>query len=596
MGGPPSANVIYVHPARPAAMHLAAALVALVPALATGSVLRPEQMQQMLHERQATDHESSALLQQSDTGLPTESESMNYLLRTLSKFKKFAVGSSADLKANQRKQEQQLQDAIRRTSDPNVRLALEQSVASSEQSLLETGRVYESMVNFSDSMIGLIRSATSNGVGCDQMACGPHSSCTETTTGAECVCNEGYVGQGTNCRAPPEFMPHRLLREGTAGATEAADMDVNVFDSNRIAIVFRDVSAGNVGRVLVGRVREAGMADLSPPEQFTLKGGKAFNPVVAGTSSGKIAIAWRDDDRQGACWLRGASLGGTVRGADMAITWGQPDNFCSGQAHKMSIVGLPNGRVAVLFSDRILATQRNPMESFGNSLLAEVGTSGAVTVMGTYRFTDSPVCRLEVTKVTPSAFVLAARAGKAMDDMDPSLITRQEAMAMYGEVVGDDLVFDPNAMNIEPQRVHIWARGLSLIAPNTVAYAYQDGSDMSMKMAVIEIDPVTHRMTLAQQPVLLRGGFSPYVSMLSVPYTASDPHTLVYYEGNYSSMVSLCSWGVRDKKVSRCEDFSWLMQKLSSVSGVHLGGGKSFMVFSTEAGVPYYGVFGLSKK
>lgn len=595
MGGPPSANVIHVLPARPATMGLAAVLTALAPAISSASVLSPQFLQQQL-QAAAVSNDPGAFLQQAEAMLPTESESMSYLLHTLSKFRKFALGSKTQLQDKQKTEEKQLQSAMSQTTDQNVKQALAQSVTSSKMSLAETSRVYDNMVNFSDSMISLINSATKNGVGCEQMACGLHASCTETTAGAECVCNEGYVGQGTNCRAPPEFMPHRMLKDGIAGAAEAADIDVNVFESNKIAIVFRDVSAGNVGRVLVGRVREAGMADLSAPEEFTLQGGRAFSPVVAGTSSSRIAIAWRDDNRLGGCWLRGASLGGTVRGADMALTWGQPENFCSGQAHKMSIVALPKDRVAVLFSDRILATKHNPMESFGNSLLAEVDQAGAVSVAGTYRFSDSPVCRLEVTKVAPGAFVLAARAGKATDDMDPSLITRQEAMAMYGEVVGNDLVFDPNAVNIEPQKTQIWARGLSLIAPNTVAYAYQDGVDMSMKMAVLEIDPASHKMSIVHQPIVLRGGFSPYVSMLSVPYTPSDPHTLIYYEGNYSSMVNLCAWGVKDKKLSKCEDFSWLTQKLSSVSGVHLGGGKSFMVFTSETGVPYYGVFGLSKK
>lgn len=542
------------------------------------------------------DTDTLSFLQQPSEQLPTESQSLSYLLHAMGKFKKFALTSLAQLQTTQTKEEQRLAESMGQTSDDAVRQALQQTVAGTRESTLETGRIYENMANFSEKIMGLIQDATSSGVGCEQLSCGLHASCTETTAGAECVCNEGYVGQGTNCRAPPEFMPHRLLKEGTGNNVLAADMDVNVFGKNRIAIAFRDVSANDVGRILVGRVREAGMADLSPPEQFTLAAGRAFNPVVAGTDSGRIAVAWRDANRDGACWLRGASLGGAVRGADMALTWGPAQNFCEGQAHKMSMVGLPGSRVAVLFSDRTLATGHSPRASFGNSLLAQVGATGALTMGGSYRFADVPVCRLEVTKVAPGAFVLAARAGQSVDDLDPTIVTKQEAMAVFGEVVAGDLVFNPNALNIEPKNNQIWARGLSLIAPNTVAYTYQDGAEMSMKMAVLEIDPSSHRMKVVQQPVALRSGFSPYVSMLSVPYTAKDPHTLVYYEGNYSSMVNLCSWSASERKISRCEDFSWLTQKLSSVSGVHLGGGKSFMVFASESGVPYYGVFGLSKK
>merc|ERR1712151_1481809 len=50
-----------------------------------------------------------------------------------------------------------------------------------------------------------------------------------------------------------------------------------------------------------------------------------------------------------------------------------------------------------------------------------------------------------------------------------SISTQQEAMAMYGEMVDNDLVFDPNPVNLEPKSPQIWARGVSLVAPNTVA-------------------------------------------------------------------------------------------------------------------------------
>merc|ERR1719436_1511112 len=115
-------------------------------------------------------------------------------------------------------------------------------------------------------------------------------------------------------------------------------------------------------------------------------------------------------------------------------------------------------------------------------------------------------------------------------------------------------------------------------------------------MAVVEIDPVAHHMSIVGRPAVIHNGISPYVSMLSVPYAPADPHTLIYYENGESSMVNLCSWSATARTLERCEDFTWLTQKLTSVSGVHLGGGKSFMVFTPESGVPYYGVFGLSKK
>lgn len=99
-------------------------------------------------------------------------------------------------------------------------------------------------------------------------------------------------------------------------------------------------------------------------------------------------------------------------------------------------------------------------------------------VPGTKRFTDSAVARLEVAKVNGKGFVLAARASPAVDDMNPLASVKQEAMAIYGELVGDDLVFDPNPVNLEPKSGQVWARGLGLVAPNTMGYAYQDGETL----------------------------------------------------------------------------------------------------------------------
>lgn len=592
MGHPPSANVFHMRPLGALVLgSLAAILLAAAPAGAA-SVLRASGASLGAGSNEA------GLATVVKAGPPGQTQTMSYLIKTLNKFKDFAVGSQQGVEGRHKAEELRLQAAVEAAEDPSVKLALTQSAASNKEALRETQQVYQSMVEFSDSMIKVMQSATSKGASCDELVCGNYASCSVTTTGAACVCNEGYIGQGTNCHAPPEFMPHRLLNEGSlAPATQAADLHVSVLEGNKIAIVFRDVTKGDVGRVLVGNVREAGLVDLSPPEQFTVPGGRAFSPVVAGTSEDRFAIAWRDENRMGTCWLRGAAMGVSgIAGAEMAITWGKPLNFCSEQAHKMSIIGFPDRRVMVLFSDKVKATPHTPVESFGNSILAQIGPQGSAELRGQFRFFDYAVTRLEAVKLTPTSFVLAARAAKAVDDIDPKVSTRQEAMAMYGELVDGDLVFDPNPVNLEPQKAQMWARGVSLIAPNTLAYAYQDGTDLQMKMAVLEVDPISHRLQVAQSPITIRSGFSPYVSMLSVPYSSSDPHTLTYYEGSAnSSMVNLCSWDAASKQVSRCEDFMWMMDSLRSVSGVHLGGGKSFMVFTTESNVPYYSVFGLSK-
>jgi len=456
-------------------------------------------------------------------------------------------------------------------------------------------------VDLTGSLGGLLRTASVVGERCLGVSCGPHASCAVTLAGAECICSEGYVGLGRerSCRAPPGFLPRALLRQDHAGGTtRVGDLELAVFQGDRIAVVFRDLSQEDTGRVIVGKVHNSGTVDVSAPVQFTSPAGRAFGPVVAGTEDGRILIAWRDENRMATCWMRGAALGAEGLPGGFALRWGAATDFCGGQAHKMAALHVSGGKVALLYSDKVAATRFSHAESFGSALLAEVGPAGDVQVLGTYRFANFPVCRLEAARISPTSFVVGARAAAARDaDASAGAEPRERgALAVYGELIGSDLVFDTSPLSIVPDEGQIWARGVSLIAPNTFAYAYQQGDESQIRMAVAEVDPLSHAMRLVQSPVVIRHGFSPYVSMLSVPYSASDPHALLYYGSGNSSKVTLCSWSVSEKRIHSCEEFEWLSNPVSSVAGAHLGRGQSLMVFATGSGTPYYAVFGLAKK
>lgn len=566
--------------------------------LQKGAYLQEQKLQEQLNGQ------LQAIARQAQNGKVSEPENVDYLLQSLGFFNNFAVKAEYEAEHRSAVAVQQLETAMANTQDENVRLALETSITTNKLYLAETTRMYKGMISFSGAVRQLLTGANSKGHnGCESVICGEHASCTSTTQGVECVCNEGYVGkggEGRDCHAPPEFMPHRLVAPSVGGSTtRAAEMEVCVFGNDKLAVIYRDTAKRNVGQVVVGYLRQSGAADLSPPVQFTEDDGMAFSPIIMGTAKQRLVLAWRDENRMGSCWVRGAFLGGSgIRGASMAITWGKRINVCRNQAHKMAFVSLPNEHFALLFADKMQESPSVPAVPFGNSLLARIGDQGGVEALGNFRFSDHAVVRLEVAKITPTSFVLAARAAKAVDDLETTAPVKQEATAIYGELLDNDLVFDPNPINLEPKASQMWARGVSLIAPNTVAYAYQDGADMEIKMAILELNRATHRLELVQEPTVVRKGFSPYVSMVSVPYTPSDPHTLIYYEDEISnsSMVNLCSFQPKKKRFEKCEDFPWLTQRLSTVSGVHLGGGRSLLVFAPESGVPYYGVFGLSKK
>jgi len=539
-----------------------------------------------------------------ENGPPSQYARMSYLIQTLGKYKRLAETGLAGVRERHSSEALKLAQAVAEASnDTNVRKALEASVVSNELTLADTEKVYTNIINFSKSVESLLQAATSKDSGCEQTACGMHSSCTETTSGAVCVCDEGYVGLGTDCAVPPELKPRTLLYEGTGGTvTQATDMHIAVFEQNVVGIVFRDITRGNIGRVVIGSVREAGMSDLAPPEQFTASGAKAYDPVIAGTEDGRFAVAWRDEARSGACYMRGGALGTTnIRGATKSITWGTTIQFCKDQAHKMAIVSLPANRVAVMFADKVMATRHTPTEYFGNSIFAQIDPIGDVTVGGAFRFANYAVTRLEATKISSKAFVVAARGASEVDEMEGKpLDTKQQAIAIYGEVLETTLIFDPTPVNLAPNSEDIWARDVSLIAPNTFAYAYQDGGQQNIKLAVVQVDPMANstanRMSLLVQPTVIHNGFSPYVNMLSVPYTAAEPHTLVYYEANGISQIHTCTWDFENYKLTQCEAMPWLNAKVTSVSGVHLGGGKAYLTFAPESGRPYISAYVMAKK
>jgi len=318
--------------------------------------------------------------------------------------------------------------------------------------------------------------------------------------------------------------------------------------------------------------------------------------MVVGLPSNSIVVAYRDANREGSGWIRAAEIGVSgVRGADMHLSWGPALVACRNQAHGFGLVPLPGNRVAAIYPDNTPATKQRPREAFGNSLLAVVGAKGSLSVVGKFRWTDAPVVRVEVAMLTPASFVVAARAGKLVDELDTSKITRQEAMVVYGELDDTDLVFDPNALNIEPAATQVWGRGVGVVAPNTFGYAYQLGQTQKTKLAIVQVDPETHRMKVADGPMELGEGFSPYVSMLSIPYSPADPHTLVYYQPKDTAKFNICDVTTIGK-LQHCEDFVWAAQPLGSVAGVTTKGGKSLFLFTTKAGVPYYQVVSLAKK
>lgn len=523
-------------------------------------------------------------------------ESAEDLDRILGEFQEFASVRRNELDEAATKEQKGLEAALSATGNQATQFALTHSMTVADLDFRETRKVYSAILKFVDNFKHVLKEVNYNGETCADIACGPHAVCTMTSLGTQCVCNEGYVGNGQDCHAPEAFLPKRLLSEGVGGlSAKVSDLHVALLGEDRVITAWRDETHKNIGRMMIGEMLGSGMISWTAPTQFSPKLGKAYDPVAVPTSQKTFVVAWRDEDRKGACVMRSGVTDTTgIRGAEDHVVWAHTVHFCQNQGHRFSMVSLPPNRLAVFYSDRANVEGDQVAESFGNSVLAQVSPTGVIDVLGNWRFAEVPVVRIQVTMMTPTQFVLAARGAQSEDEPDPTKAPRQEAMTIFGQMSDDDLVFDPNVLNLEPTETEVWGRGVGLLAPNTVGYAYYLGKRQETKLAAIHVDPVTHQMKVLSSTIL-RKGETPYVSMLSLPYTVSDPHSFVYYQSGHESAVNLCTLK-GGTALQGCEEFTWLQQSASSVHAVRLGAGRALFVFSTPKGVPYYSVVGIAKK
>lgn len=472
----------------------------------------------------------------------------------------------------------------------SVQEALGQSAHFSAQSLNATRRIYENMKRISASVQEFLGPAQR---GCDNLRCGMHASCSETDSGPQCVCNEGFIGLGSDCHAPPQLLPHPLLPKRVS---QVEELGISMVGDSHVVVVFRDAARQDSGWMVLCTASDTGPLQLGFAQRFTPRGVKAYNPVVTGTESSRLTIAWRDEPGKGKGWLRGAAPATNPMdaGVEQGYSWGEAFSLDSWQANKMALVSLPQDRVAVLYSD--------VEDKFGGALLAKVEAQGAVVTLRNFRFLDAAVARLEVAKVSPSSFVVAMRAGPIrLADSEEDI--GREAVALFGEVIDDTLSFDSELVNLAPQSEKVWARGVALIAPNTVAYAYQDGGNQSTNMAVLEVSTSqapgsedSSRLRVVQRPVIVDHRLSRHLQLLSVPYSESDPHTVMCQEHGSQGLVSICSWDAQAKELGRCENFPWIGSPLRSAAGVVLADGRVAAAVSTPSGTPYLSLFNLAKK
>jgi len=534
-----------------------------------------------------------------------------YVSRMSDRFATFAARHQAAVDNFHAAEQDRLEVAIRDAPTADEKSLLEVSAAFNEESRLEAKNAFSEMRNFVNTLkqaMGAVGSVAS----CSDLTCGVRAFCDEQPgLGAFCRCNDGYEGNGFVCNPPTRFTPHALIEfNPRAPFPELADLHIGTFRGNRVAVVYRDISKRHGGYFMLGRAARDGVR-WGEPALFS-GDSTAFSPVVAELESGTgFAIAFRDQDRGGSGMLAGGRYDQSTGNVTMSVA--KP--FARHQAQGMAVVPLTGSLVAVLFSEHALSgtaaggvNGRTPVGGamYGSAVLATIDPEGLAQpeLLGKQRFINGPVARISATRLSPSSFAVAYRLGD-----DGAATQKTEASVMLGRLRGQELVFGPESLSLEPEQTQIWGRGLTALTPDTFAYTYHSGNEKLTKQAVLRVDPVTQKLIVLRRPEVVANGFSPHVGAVSsallqdasvsgaqgVASQASPLRMFTYFsrEGSPKAEARLCGVLADSGQLRDCRDVTWSDREIASAAGAPLGDGRLVFAYTDAKGAPFYQLVGL---
>eukprot|EP00397_Hematodinium_sp_SG-2012_P047853 GEMP01054583.1.p1 GENE.GEMP01054583.1~~GEMP01054583.1.p1 ORF type:complete len:384 (+),score=97.91 GEMP01054583.1:20-1171(+) len=248
-------------------------------------------------------------------------------------------------------------------------------------------------------------------------------------------------------------------------------------------------------------------------EMVSFASTRAFTPVVAGLPSGRVVVAYRDANDKGNGLIVGAAI------TPAGVTLGIPLPFARHQEHQMAVLPLPGNHVVVFYSDRIVDALGKTKERFGGVGLFVVGARGDVVLKGKLRFAEVPVTRIRAALLSSNEFVVAYR--HVQNEIG---VEKQEGNVVYGAFHEGEVVFDPHPISMEPDKVDVWARDLTLVSMNTFAYGYYLAGSEELKVQLVKVDPMTHRMTKKSVQVVGHG-FTPFMKGVSLAFAPNEPRT-----------------------------------------------------------------------
>lgn len=467
-----------------------------------------------------------------------------------------------------------------------------------EEQRLERQDVEGKAANFVATQKNVMGTRSSSANSCGELVCGDLGYCDHGLgSQATCRCQAGYEGNGLVCNPPANFVEHALIaaKPGVA-PPQVADLHVSTLSGRSVAVTFRDISRKQ-GFIVIGDAHDGGMR-WGPA---SLIGEQVFGPVTAELpGSGLLAMAYRTKDVAGDGVLRCVR-----REPDRSVIFGKPYVFANLQAQAMSLVGMPQSRVAVLFAEHLAQGKAGAphFEMHGSSILAEVsGDLEAPKLLGKSHFADGPVSRISVAPLSPTLFAVAFREGQ---DSEASPSSSREASVALAELWDSSLVFTMKPIPLEPSKDEIWARSVAGLGHNAFAYTYHSGTEQVTKQAVLRLDPESHKLVILQQPQVIAFGFTPFVSTVGtvqqeepqmasqVELLQSHGHRLFTFLGAEGAHGQGTICAVSQGLPVGCKNSGKTFREVVSATSAPIGDGRVFLLSVDAKGSPYYSLVGL---
>lgn len=408
---------------------------------------------------------------------------------------------------------------------------------------------------------------------CALLKCGAHAQCITSASSSKCVCWPSYEGDGLTCRPKMSFAAKVVPVQSTS-PVRVAEVRLAAFAGGHVAVAIRDNGRQGQGVMLLGRLTAS--EDILWGSTVPFSSGAAYGISLVTLASGRWAVSFRDKETSGTLFVVAGDTDMRQLVHPTVTVQGQPYQVASKQSTAAVLVPLPSSQVACFFADTIVLRKGDSPADIGSAMLLDVPTSGAISLVGKYRFANVPVANLAAAMLTSDSFVVAYRGQPPnAQEGDES----EEAAVLWAALRDGELVVSPNTLFVEPNITDITERDLSVVSAHTFAYTYFSASEGKTKTAIVHVDPLSHQMTLAGKPATIAPGKTSFVHAVSHPYGSSSPHLFAYLQPRGGSDHGVSCRVSEGGQVVGCKDVALADAPVTAASAAAVWDGRMLYVY-----------------